>query len=130
MPDILEELDQDGHLTPRQRQAAALILRHLRASHGSSNGVVGEIAEKVDTSRQPPAWPAGSDGAPIGILDGMLRGLRLHERELVAFSNGSVRCGGRRRHGALARSGRHAPRPGDPARGAADEQHEDKQRKP
>jgi len=81
--DLLDELKGEQHLTDRQYLAGNVLLTMLRTSHGSSNGLVGQISDKVDSSARQPLWPVG--GASIAHVDSLLKGLRRHERELFKF---------------------------------------------
>lgn len=84
MSDVISDLHTEGHITPRQFRAAVAFLCDLQASHGSSGGLVGEVAERVQTGVRARLWPPGG---PAGIvaLDQRLRRLRPHERRLMAF---------------------------------------------
>ena len=80
--DIVEGLEREGHLSPRQQKAAAAFLHDLRGSHGWSGGLVSFISERVDTGRQDRLRPPG--GASIADLDMRLKRLHPHERTLLA----------------------------------------------
>ena len=82
--DLLDDLKSEGHLSDRQYLAGCLLLSMLRACHGRSTGLVVSLSDKVDSSRKHPLWPVGG-GASISALDGLLKGLRQHERMLLKF---------------------------------------------
>jgi hypothetical protein len=85
MGDVLEDLRSEGHLSARQHRAMALFLRDLQANHGTSEGVVGLLAERVQSSTRSRLWPPGGSSGGLAALDALLYGLRPHERRLVAF---------------------------------------------
>jgi hypothetical protein len=84
MGDVLDSLREDGHLSERRYKAGVLFLADLQAVHGSSDGLVGQTSEKVDTGvrerMRPPGGPCG-----IVALDQRLNRLRKHERELMGW---------------------------------------------
>lgn len=84
MGDVLDSLREDGHLSDRRYKAGMLFLADLQAAHGSSDGLVGQTAEKVDNGvrerLRPPGGPSG-----IAALDQRLNRLRKHERELMGW---------------------------------------------
>lgn len=82
MGDVLEEWKQEGHLTERQYLAGRVLLAILQRCHGSSDGIVGQLLDKVDGSTRCPDWPPGS-GADVAELERLLKGLRRHEREFM-----------------------------------------------
>jgi hypothetical protein len=82
LPDVIDDLHAEGHLTQRQHQAALLFLRELQASCGRSAGLVMDISERVDTSRRPASRPPG--GPSVAHLDQRLNRLHGHERQLMA----------------------------------------------
>jgi hypothetical protein len=84
MGDVFADLRQEKHLTARQYQAGLWLLAELQARHGASAGLVGEVAEKVDTCVRARLWPPGGPSG-IAILDARLRRLRGHERRLMEF---------------------------------------------
>jgi hypothetical protein len=84
MSDVISDLHTEGHLTPRQFRAAVAFLGDLRGVHGRSAGLVGEMAEKVDSGCRTRLGPSGG---PSGIfaLDQRLNRLRGHERRLMEY---------------------------------------------
>jgi hypothetical protein len=84
MGDVLDTLKEDGHLSERRYRAGMLFLADLQAAHGSSDGLVGQASEKVDSGARerlrPPGGPSG-----IAELDGRLNRLRRHERRLMEW---------------------------------------------
>lgn len=85
MGDLLEDLQQERHLSERQWLAATLFLRDLQGVHGHSGGLVGELRDKVDVSVRPRLWPPGGPSGDLGALDARLNRLRGHERRLMEF---------------------------------------------
>lgn len=84
--DVVLELQKEKHLTEGQVRAALAFLRDMRAAYGCSDGVVGQIAEKVDSSTRsrvaPPGRPANGSHVRMSHV---LRNLRMHERETLHF---------------------------------------------
>jgi hypothetical protein len=102
MADVFEDLRAEGHLTGRQHQAVIRFLAELQTHHGRSDGIVGQIAERVQTSVRARLWPPGGPSGNLGSLDARLNRLRGHERRLMAYlikhrelTRGSLRDFGR-----------------------------------
>lgn len=85
MGDVLEALHAEGHLSPRQHRAFALFLCSLQAQHGTSEGIVMQLAERVQSSSKGRLRPPGGRPGHIAGLDALLHRLRPHERRLLAF---------------------------------------------
>jgi len=83
MVDVLTSLVKQGHLTQAQAKAGYSFLRDLQKSQGSSAGLVGQVAERVDSSTM--ARLAPPDGGGSDAYSKVLQGLRPHERELLHF---------------------------------------------
>jgi hypothetical protein len=84
MGDVLDSLREEGHLSDRRYRAGMAFLAELQASHGQSAGLVGQLAEKVDTGATQRLWPSGGSRG-IVALDARLNRLRRHERELMSW---------------------------------------------
>ncbi len=73
---------EEKHLTIYQRDAALLLMAYMEATGGSSAGLVGRMADKVDCSTVQRSHPPGG-----GELDErwarLLRSLHKHELELI-----------------------------------------------
>lgn len=84
MGDVISDLHNEGHISPRQFRAVVCFLSDWQAYHGHSGGLVGQLAEKVQTAPREPLWPPGG---PVGIVefDRRLNRLRPHERTLLRF---------------------------------------------
>lgn len=105
LPDILSDLLDEGHLSPRLARAAMALIRDLQAPHGRSAGLVGSTAEKIQTGLREPLWPSGG---PRGIVafDERINRLWQHERQWMAelvksreSARGSLADLGRQRSG-------------------------------
>lgn len=84
--DVVLELQKEKHLTTEQVRAALSFLRDLRSAYGSSAGVVGQIAERVDASLTLRLGPPGrAANASHERMSYVLRQLRAHERETLHF---------------------------------------------
>lgn len=83
MVDVLTSLVKEGHLTQAQARAGYAFLKDLQKHQGSSDGLVGQVAERVDSSTRSRLAPP--DGGGSDAYAQVLRGLRPHERELLHF---------------------------------------------
>lgn len=85
MGDVISDLHQEGHVSPKQFRAAVSFLNDLHAWHGGSGGLVlGDIDDRVQMSHEGRLWPpGGSYSAALGAFDARLKLLRPHERHLM-----------------------------------------------
>lgn len=84
--DVVVELQKEGHLTNEQVKCALSFLRDLRSAYGSSEGVVGVVCERVDSSTRSRLLPPGQpSNAAQARMSHVLRHLRQHERETLHF---------------------------------------------
>jgi hypothetical protein len=105
MGDVFDDMRDEGHLSARQHLTAMLLLRDLRAHHGTSAGLVGDISPRVQMCAQARlAPPDGRGGVELGKLDVRLARLRSHERRLM----GSLVMCREKARGTLADLGRMA----------------------
>jgi len=84
--DTLEELYKDGHISGLQYATASKFLHDLRTSRGSSEGVVGVVEERVQSSTRSRIAPPGAHAnAAQRRTAHVLKQLRDHERETLHF---------------------------------------------
>ena len=85
-PDVLNELHKEGHITATQYAAASRFVMDLQRSHGTSDGIVSQTQERVQTSlRERLAPPGGGDVDAFARMDKLLSQLRRHERLILEF---------------------------------------------
>lgn len=86
MGDVLEELHKEGHVSDAHYVATCRFLHDLRRSHGTSDGIVGQMCERVQTStRERLAPPGGGDPDAWVRVMRALNGLAWHERMLFSY---------------------------------------------
>jgi hypothetical protein len=86
MGDVVEELHKEGHVSDAHYVTACRFLHDLRRSHGTSDGIVGQLCERVQTStRERLAPPGGGDFDAYERVRRVLDGLFGHERRLIGF---------------------------------------------
>jgi hypothetical protein len=84
MGDVMAELHREGHIKAEDYVAVCWLLEDMRASHGTSAGIVGEVCEKVQTSlRERMCPPGGGDPDAFDRMSRVLDRLRAHERDLL-----------------------------------------------
>jgi len=85
-PDVLAELHKEGHITDRQYGTACRFVADMQASHGTSDGIVSQTQERVQTShRARTRPPGGGDPDAFARMDRLLCQLRSHERGVLEF---------------------------------------------
>ena len=86
MADVLLSLQREGHLRDAHCVTGFNFLKDLQRSHGSSDGLVGMMSDKVDASFKPSMAPPGAGNAGgLDQLDFVLSRLRSHERNLLKY---------------------------------------------
>lgn len=91
---VVDDIRKEAsHLTVYQYQAAMLIMQHMSGGGGSSEGLVGQMADKVDCSTVARIAPPNPGGWVDERTSRELRGLRQHEIELISrIAFGRGRC--------------------------------------
>jgi hypothetical protein len=86
MADVVEELRKEGHVSDAHYVASCRLLEDMRRAHGSSDGIVGNVCERVQTSRRVRLGPpGGGDQDAFDRMMRMLDALSQHERKLLGF---------------------------------------------
>ena len=91
---VIDDIRKEAsHLTNWQVQAAQLLMAHMSGpGGGSSDGLVGQISDKVDCSRRPRMFPPLGGDATSAISRELSR-LRQHEIDLLSrIALGRGRC--------------------------------------
>ena len=82
--DVVAELVKEGHIPQSLAAAAHRLLMDFRGAYGSSEGIVSQVTERVQSSvrmrDRPPGYPANSCQERMSYV---LRHLRAHERETL-----------------------------------------------
>ena len=86
MGDVVDELHREGHVSDAHYVASCRLLEDMRRSHGTSDGIVGQVCERVQSSRRERlAPPGGGDPDAFARMTRLLDGLAGHERRLLNF---------------------------------------------
>lgn len=86
MGDVVEELHREGHVPDDHCLAVYRLLEDMRRAHGSSDGIVGQVCERVQTcTRERLAPPGGGDLDAFNRMTRLLDALSVHERRLLNF---------------------------------------------
>jgi hypothetical protein len=81
MGDVVEELHKEGHVSDAEYVACCRFLEDMRRSHGTSDGIVSQVCERVQTSRRERlAPPGGGDPDAFARVTQLLNGLPHHQR--------------------------------------------------
>jgi hypothetical protein len=86
MGDVVDELYKEGHVSDVEYVACCRFLDDLRRSHGTSDGIVSQVCERVQTSRRERlAPPGGGDPDAFARVTRFLDGLPQHQRAWINF---------------------------------------------
>lgn len=86
MSDVLDDLKKEGHISDRQYLAGLMLLKYLQDNHGSSDGLIGQIQERVQSStRERLSPPGGGNPDSFEKLVWVFRSLHEHERRFFEF---------------------------------------------
>jgi len=105
MGDVMAELHREGHIRPEQYIAVCRLLADMRAASGTSDGIVGQVAVRVQTSlRERHCPPGGGDLDAFARWSRVISGLREHERAVLCYliRKGELPRGGLSDYGRLA----------------------------
>jgi hypothetical protein len=84
--DIISELRKEGHISDWAFVTFHRFLHDLRCCHGTSDGIVGQLAERVQTStRSRLAPPGGGDPDAYARVRRVLDRMLDHERQLFGY---------------------------------------------
>lgn len=82
--DVFDELHREGHISDGDYVACCRFLDDLRRSHGNSDGIVGQVCERVQTStRERLAPPGGGDVDAFARVTRLLDSLPDHQRKWI-----------------------------------------------
>lgn len=84
--DIVSELHKEGHISDHAYVVFCRFLHDLRMCHGTSDGIVGQLSERVQSStRARLAPPGGGDPDSYARVRKVFDGLFDHERRLFGY---------------------------------------------
>lgn len=85
MGDVVDELYKEGHVSDLEYVACCRFLDDMRRSHGTSDGIVGQVCERVQTStRERLAPPGGGDPDAFARVTRLLNSLPTHQRAWIS----------------------------------------------